>query len=106
VAVERATVAVYERQASRYRDRRPPAHLGRAESFARSCLPGLPVADLGCGPGGYLTHLPHPVLALDAAGAMLGLARQNDPAAWPLRADVEALPLADRSLGGAWARHS
>jgi TDG/mug DNA glycosylase family protein len=45
------------------------------------------------------------VVGLDAAAAMLGLSRASDPGAGLLRADVEALPFADRSLGGAWARH-
>jgi TDG/mug DNA glycosylase family protein len=37
---------------------------------------------------------------------MLGLARVSDPLACPIRADIEALPFADRTLGGGWARHS
>ncbi len=105
--VERETVQVYEREAQRYRALRPGRRdAGRAEVFAVACRAGLPVADLGCGPGAYLSCLPRPVLALDAAAAMLQLARQADPDAAALRADVAALPLADRSLGGAWARNS
>jgi TDG/mug DNA glycosylase family protein len=106
-AVERETVQVYEREAQRYRALRPGRRdAGRAEVFAAACRAGLPVADLGCGPGAYLSCLPRPVLAIDAAAAMLQLARQADPDAAALRADVAALPLADRSLGGAWARNS
>jgi TDG/mug DNA glycosylase family protein len=104
--VERATVAIYEREAAAYRDRRPPKHLPRAATFSRRRLKGRPVVDLGCGPGSYAAHLPHPLVALDAAAAMLDLAHDADPRALRVRADVEALPFADRALGGAWARHS
>ncbi len=98
---------VYERQAARYRDlRREVVDAQRAAAFAASCLPGRPTADVGTGPGRYLELLPCPVVALDAASAMLELASQSDPRAGRVRADLEALPFADRSLGGAWARNS
>ncbi|MGH9090602.1 MAG: methyltransferase domain-containing protein, partial [Acidimicrobiales bacterium] len=65
-----------------------------------------PVADLGCGPGGYAPALGsagHAVVGVDAARAMLDLA---GPSERRLQADLEALPLATGSLGAAWARHA
>jgi TDG/mug DNA glycosylase family protein len=103
--VDAATVAIYERGAARYRASRPIRDGERAAAFAATCLPGLPIADLGCGPGGYLAHLRsagHPVVAYDAAAAMLDLCGPGPR----VRADLEALCFRDRSLGGAWARHS
>ena len=100
--VDRGTVDVYERRAADYRDRRPPRWRDRASAFAARCLPGLPRVDLGCGPGGYLDALGEPVIALDAAMAMLRLSAPRRP----VRADLAALPFRPQSLGGAWARNS
>lgn len=104
--MDRTTVGVYEREAARYRERRATIDVARVEEFAAACLPGWPVADLGCGPGLYLPCLPQPVAGIDAAEAMLRLARDGQPGAALIRADLEALPFGGRSLGGAWARHS
>lgn len=62
--------------------------------------------DLGSGPGSHTADLGAPVVALDAARAMLELAREAVPHASLVQADLEALPFRDRSLGGAWARAS
>jgi TDG/mug DNA glycosylase family protein len=81
-------------------------HVRRAQALAAACLPGMPVGDLGCGPGGYGAALGGggtAVLGVDAAAAMLDLARTDEHC---VRADLEALPLADGSLGGAWARNA
>jgi TDG/mug DNA glycosylase family protein len=67
---------------------------------------GLPVADLGCGAGLHLPYLPRPAVALDAAHAMVRLAREAAPDAWPVQADLEALPFRRGALGGGWARAS
>src|SRR5438309_696603 len=94
-AVDRATVDVYEEKAATYAARRPPKHRARAARFAEAVPPGRPVIDMGCGPGGYLPDLHArgaPVVALDAARAMLDLARAAAPAAMPVRADIAALP--------------
>src|SRR5437588_11399877 len=104
--VERATVDVYERKAADYRARRPPRRIDRTKAFAARCLPGLPVVDAGCGPGAYLAHLPACAIGVDAATAMLALANTAVPGALFVRADLEALPFADRTVGGAWARKS
>jgi double-stranded uracil-DNA glycosylase len=104
--MDRATVNVYQRRAGEWAEKRRPVYRARAVRLAGRCLAGLPVADLGCGPGHYLADLAGagPVIALDAAAAMLGLAR-GGPATL-LQADIEALPLRRRSLGGVWASNS
>jgi TDG/mug DNA glycosylase family protein len=63
-------------------------------------------ADLGCGAGLHLAHLPRPAVALDAALAMVRLARAEAPDAWPVQADLEALPFRRGSLAAGWARAS
>ena len=104
--MERATVEVYEREAAAWDARRPPRHRPRAAALAARALPDKPRADLGCGPGGYLAGLGQPVVGVDAAGAMLALARDKAPSALLVRADLEALPFRDGSLGAAWARNT
>jgi TDG/mug DNA glycosylase family protein len=103
--MDRATLDVYERSAREWRDRRP-ARPERAVALARRIPAGVPRVDVGCGPGTYLPHLGRPVLGLDAAHAMLELAREVAPDAWLVQADLAALPLRDQSLGGALARAS
>ena len=100
--MDRATVDVYEQRAGEWASRRSPVHRERAVRLVGRALPGLPVADVGCGPGNYLPDLGPHVVAVDAAAAMLALAR------WPLsvQADLEALPFRDRSFGAAWASNS
>ena len=100
------TVRIYEQRANDYARARPPLHADRARGLAETCRPGMPVADLGCGPGGYgeaLGSTGLPVIGVDAAGAMVALARASEHC---LQADLEALPLAAASLGGAWARNT
>jgi TDG/mug DNA glycosylase family protein len=106
-AMDRATVDIYERRAEEWARKRSPAHRERAVRLVPRFLPGLPVADLGCGPGNYLADLGPTVVAVDAAAAMLAIARRTGgPGTRLVRADVEALPFRDRSLGGAWASNS
>ena len=64
------------------------------------------IADLGCGAGLHLPHLPRPPVALDAASAMVALAREAAPDVPGVRGDLEALPFRRGALGGAWARAS
>lgn len=104
--MERATVTAYETQAGAYDASRPPRHSARAAAFARRVLPGYPLADLGCGPGGYLGSLGQAAVGLDAARAMLDRARSRAPAAALVQGDLEALPFRAGSLGGAWARNA
>lgn len=104
--MDRATVDVYERRAEEWAAKRLPAYRERATRLAGRALPARPVADLGCGPGNYLSELAGAgaVVAVDAAAAMLALARR--PGMFPVQADIEALPLRSRCLGGAWASNS
>jgi TDG/mug DNA glycosylase family protein len=101
--MHRDTVDVYEKRAAEWAGRRSPEYRDEARRVAARALPGLPVGDLGCGPGQYLDDLGPRVVAVDAAGAMLALAR---PGAVAVQADLEALPFRDRSLGAAWASNS
>ncbi len=74
-----------------------------ATSFARRVEPGAPRLDVGCGAGRYLPHLGTPSIALDASTAMLRACRQRVPRALYVQADLEHLPFARRSIGGAWS---
>jgi TDG/mug DNA glycosylase family protein len=107
--VDRTTVEVYEQRADEWVAQRRPVRIDEAVAFASRAGAG-PVADLGCGPGWYADALRHgpdglvrPVVALDAAAAMLEVARQQAPEAWRIRADLAALPFARGVLSGAWA---
>jgi double-stranded uracil-DNA glycosylase len=104
--MDRATVDIYQQRAEEWAEKRNPVYRERAVRLAGRCLPGLPVADLGCGPGHYVADLAGagPVVAVDAAGAMLALAGTSG--AWLVQADIEALPFCDRGIGGAWASNS
>ena len=100
------TLAVYERRAADWRDRRRPVHRDEAEVFAGRALPDRPVVDLGCGPGWYSSGLGDAVVALDAARAMLDLVEKEAPGAWRVQADLGALPFGRGTIGGAWASRS
>jgi TDG/mug DNA glycosylase family protein len=107
--MERETVNIYERQADTYAALRPPKHRARAAAFAEAAPSGRPLLDVGCGPGGYLPDLlaaGRDAVALDAARAMLDLARASAPAAWSVQGDIAALPFRPGSLGAAWARNT
>jgi TDG/mug DNA glycosylase family protein len=101
--MDRDTVDVYERRAREWAAKRIPIHQDRARRLGRRALTGLPVADLGCGPGNYLPDL-GTVVGVDAAPAMLDIAGLFGPLL--VQADIEAPPFRDRSLGGAWASNS
>jgi TDG/mug DNA glycosylase family protein len=104
--VERDTVAVYEARAEEWRERRRPRFLDQVRSLAAATAAGTVSVDLGCGAGLHLPYLPRPVVALDAAHAMVALARAEAPDAWPVQADLEALPFRRGALGAGWARAS
>lgn len=106
--MDRATVEVYEHRAGEWAAKRSALHRARAARVAQRAVPGLPVADLGCGPGHYLADLGPAVIGLDAAAAMLAVARAEagSAAAALVQADLEALPVRDCGLGGAWASNS
>jgi TDG/mug DNA glycosylase family protein len=104
--VERDTVRVYDVRAEEWRDTRPPAFLAEVRTLTSEVATGAVVADLGCGAGLHLASLPRPAVALDAAFTMVRLAREAAPDAWPVQADLEALPFRRGALGGGWARAS
>jgi len=104
--MDRPTVDVYEQRAEEWDRRRAPVNRSRAVELARRALPDLPIGDLGCGPGNYLGELGARAVGVDAAGAMLRLARRRVPAVCVVQADIEALPMRDQSLGAAWASSS
>ena len=103
--LDRTTRQVYEERVDDYIRLRPPVRLEEARAFAERCLPGRVVADLGCGPGGYLPMLPEHTVGVDVAGPMLARATIAAPSATLLQADLESLPFASKSLGGAWSRN-
>ncbi len=104
--VDPKTVAVYEQRAEDWRAARPPRHPEWAEALAAAAVGGLPRVDLGSGPGSYTGMLGEPVVALDAARAMLDLVPAAAPGALRVQADLEALPFRPAGLGGAFARAS
>ncbi len=104
--MEAGTVAVYEAKAAEWRRRRPARFGADAEELAADVVAGGRTADLGCGPGAYLQHLGRPVVALDAADAMVRLAVEAAPDACGVVGDLEALPIRRGALQGAFARAS
>lgn len=100
------TIEVYEAEAERWRDTRPARFSDRAEAMGAALPDGAVRADLGCGAGKHLPFLGTPVVALDGAFAMVRLAREAEPASWPMQADLLALPLRRGVLAAAWARAS
>ena len=95
--MDRATVDLYEAQSAAYAARRGPIDLDRAVALGARRPSGV-VADLGSGPGWYTSALGHPVVALDAAAAMLRLTRKAAPTAWVVQGDLAALPFRRGSL--------
>ena len=102
-SMDRETVEVYERSASAYAAARPLGDTRRPVAFAAAVPDGAPRLDLGCGPGTYLPLLGKPVVAADAAAAMLVETRQHAPDALRVQCDLEALPFRRRALAGVWA---
>ena len=102
--MERATVEIYERRGLAWVATHGTAgRRAEAEAFAERVVPGAPRLDLGCGAGRYLSHLGTPVVALDASTSMLGACRARHPDALYILGDVEHLPFARHSIGGAWS---
>lgn len=100
------TVRIYERDASAWAKARAGGRRADVSGFRAAIEPGAVRVDLGSGPGRYTEALGAPVVALDAAVAMLRLAREASPSAWPVQADLEALPLRPQSVGAGWAQAS
>jgi len=99
------TVDVYEANASAWvaqKQRPVPGSLG---SFAARAPRGVR-GDLGSGPGWHSAALGSPVVALDAAFAMLERVPEFAPDAWRVQGDLERLPFRVGALSGAWAHKS
>jgi TDG/mug DNA glycosylase family protein len=109
---DRRTIDVYERRATEWRDARSPkthhaaTAFGRTVARSRAEVGAKAVVDLGCGPGWCAPHVGSPVVAVDAARAMLQLVPDEAPGALRVQADLQALPFRSGSLGAAWANKS
>ncbi len=103
--VDRKTVDVYEQRAAEWIAKRRRPEPPSVASFTARAPAGVR-ADLGCGPGWYSGLLGEPVVALDAAFAMVARVHEYAPAALPVQADLERLPFRPESLVGAWAHKS
>lgn len=101
--MDRETADAYEAGAGAYVERRRAYLPERAEAFAARVPDGGMRIDLGCGPGHYLPLLGEPLVALDAAAAMLDLVPERSATALRVNADLEALPFRRGALAGAWA---
>ncbi|MGJ3264730.1 MAG: class I SAM-dependent methyltransferase [Salinarimonas sp.] len=98
-------VAVYERQAVRFDADRSRSLFERAwlERFLALVRPGGRVLDVGCGAGepiaAFVAGAGHPVTGIDAAQAMLVLARARAPLGDWRVADMHSLDLGRRFAG-------
>jgi double-stranded uracil-DNA glycosylase len=101
--VERRTIEAYEQGAKGYVEHRRAYAPDDAGAFAAEVPPGGLRVDMGAGPGHYTALLGAPVVALDAAAAMLREVPDRAPGALRVQADVEALPFRPGVLAGAWA---
>jgi TDG/mug DNA glycosylase family protein len=104
--MERTTVDIYEERGGEWADYHPPIHRAEADAFARRVPTGELRIDLGCGAGRYTSDLGTPIVALDAARAMLERCRSVAPTSLLVQADLEALPFGPDSLHGGWAHMS
>jgi TDG/mug DNA glycosylase family protein len=101
--MDRRTVDVYERSAGAYAAARSVQDTRRPASFAAAVPGGRLRLDLGCGPGMYLGLLGAPIVAADAAAAMLDVAGTQAPHALRIQCDLEALPFRRAAFAGTWA---
>jgi double-stranded uracil-DNA glycosylase len=101
--VERRTIEAYEQGAKGYVEHRKAYAPDDAGAFAGDVRPGGVRLDVGAGPGHYSALLGEPVVALDAARAMLREVPDRAPGALRVQADVEALPFRPGVAAGAWA---
>lgn len=97
--MDKRTVDVYEEKVGDYlrRDLRPS---DGAVAFVSKVIPGALRLDLGCGPGHMTAALGAPVVAVDAAHAMVSRVTATGLRA---QADLEALPFRRGALFGTWA---
>ncbi|MBU4527332.1 MAG: class I SAM-dependent methyltransferase [Hoeflea sp.] len=99
------TVDVYERNAARFDSDRTKVLIEKTwlDRFAALLPPGGTILDAGCGAGDpiarYLSSLGHRVTGVDAAHAMIDLARKNFPGGDWRQADLRHLDL-DETFDG------
>jgi double-stranded uracil-DNA glycosylase len=108
--MDAATVKAYQAHATDWIAKRRPQAIadGRLDTFARRVRRGGWIVDLGCGPAWYAKRfaaLGFRAIAVDIAPAMLAEAQRRAPVVPRVCADLAALPFADRSLDGAWAKN-
>jgi len=105
----------YDRLAERYAEifvdelDRKPFDRAWLREFASRVPAGLPIADIGCGPGEigrFLHDLGHEVVGFDLSEGMLVVARRLHPTMRFTRADMRELPVEDVALGGIVAFYS
>ncbi len=101
--MDRATVAVYQDKAHDWARLRSAGSLDPVRAFAAAVAPGARRLDLACGPGWHTVALGEPVVATDAAVAMLELVAEHAPGVPRVAHDLETLPFARGSFGGVWA---
>ena len=101
--MDRQTVDIYDANADEYRQARKPRRMDEAAAFGSSIPAGRWRVDLGCGPGRHTGQLGEPLVAMDAALAMVRTARQSHPHAFGVAADLEYLPCRAGGLHGGWA---
>jgi TDG/mug DNA glycosylase family protein len=104
--VDTHTAQIYERHAAAWSARRSPRWREQAQALADAVAPGAVRVDLGCGPGQYRRDLGAPLVQLDVALAMLAIAREANPEAPCVQADLEALPFRPGAVRGAWSRNA
>ena len=104
--MDRHTVKMYQDRAREWESKRSPEQLDAARRLARHIPTDALRIDVGCGPGFHIDDLGSPIIALDAARAMLDLARDRAGSCLAVQGDLESLPLRSGSLFGAWARNS
>jgi TDG/mug DNA glycosylase family protein len=103
--MERGTVDVYDQRGLAWAaTHATAARRLEAAAFAHRVTPGAVRLDMGCGAGRYLPHLGARAVAFDASPVMLDACRRAVPDALYVRADVEHLPFARHSVGGAWSQ--
>ena len=103
---DRETLGVYERRAAEWTAQRSGI-TDDIDGFVERLGPEhRPVLDLGCGPGQYLSRLPHGSIALDAVSELLAEVPRHAPTARRVRADLSWLPLRTGSIGAVWANKS
>ncbi len=102
--MHRSTVEIYDDRGLRWAATHSTASRRLdAEDFANRVGSQVLRVDVGCGAGRYLPYLGTPTIAFDASRVMLEACRQGIPEALYLQGDVEHLPFARGSLGGAWS---